>query len=146
MSIESQLREKLRKIESLFAGATTTGEREAAGAALERVRKRLTTMEEEDPPIEMRFALPDPWSRHLFLALSRRYGLRPFRYPRQHRSSIMLRIPDKFLNQILWPEFRDMDRTLRAYLEEITQKVIREEVYGDTSEAPEVAKALSGEL
>ena len=36
MSIESQLREKLRKIEALFAGAGTAGERLAAEAALER--------------------------------------------------------------------------------------------------------------
>jgi hypothetical protein len=40
MSIESQLREKLRKIEALFAGASTVGERLAAEAALERVRAR----------------------------------------------------------------------------------------------------------
>jgi hypothetical protein len=43
MSIESQLREKLRKIETLFAGASTAGERLAAEAALERVRARLST-------------------------------------------------------------------------------------------------------
>jgi hypothetical protein len=30
MSIESQLREKLRKVEALFAGASTAGERLAA--------------------------------------------------------------------------------------------------------------------
>ena len=41
MSTESQLREKLRKIQSLFAGAGTAGERLAAEAALERVRARL---------------------------------------------------------------------------------------------------------
>ena len=38
----SQLREKLRKIEALFAGAGTAGEQLAAEAALERVRARLT--------------------------------------------------------------------------------------------------------
>ena len=38
MSTESQLREKLRKIEALFAGAGTTGERLAAEAALEAPR------------------------------------------------------------------------------------------------------------
>ena len=35
MSTESQLREKLRKIEALFAGAGTAGERLAAEAALD---------------------------------------------------------------------------------------------------------------
>jgi hypothetical protein len=40
-STESQLREQLRKIGALFAGARAAGERLAAEAALERVRARL---------------------------------------------------------------------------------------------------------
>src|SRR3977135_945786 len=77
MSTESQLREKLRKIEALFAGAGTAGERLAAEAALERGRKRLTERCRADPSIEMTFLTPDQWSRHLFLALCRRYGMKP---------------------------------------------------------------------
>jgi hypothetical protein len=76
MSTESQLREKLRKIEALFAGAGTAGERVAAEAALERVRERLAEHGRQDPPVEMQFSMPDQWSRHLFLALCRRYGLK----------------------------------------------------------------------
>ena len=41
MTSESQLREKLRKIEALFVGAGTAGERLAAEAALRRVRARV---------------------------------------------------------------------------------------------------------
>ncbi|QTI81052.1 hypothetical protein IAI58_17810 (plasmid) [Roseomonas marmotae] len=41
MAGEDDLRERLRKIEALIAGAGTAGEREAAGAALERVKARL---------------------------------------------------------------------------------------------------------
>src|SRR5262249_26025266 len=67
-------------IETLFAGASTAGERLAAKAALERVRTRLAELGRRDPPIEMQFAMPDRWSRHLFLALCRRYGLAPYRY------------------------------------------------------------------
>src|ERR1700694_5388123 len=79
MSTQSQLREELRKIEALFAGAGTTGERLAAEAALERVRARLTELGHKDSPVEMQFSMPDQWSRHLFLALCRRYGLSPYR-------------------------------------------------------------------
>jgi hypothetical protein len=50
MSIESQLRDRLRKIQALFAGAGTEGERSAAGAALARVRARLAELTERDPP------------------------------------------------------------------------------------------------
>src|ERR1700727_1962643 len=80
MSTESQLREKLRKIEALFAGAGTAGERLAAEAALERVRERLAELGRQDPSIEMQFSMPDQWSRPLFLALCRLYGMRPYRY------------------------------------------------------------------
>ena len=116
MSIEFQLREKLRKIETLFAGATRAGERLAAEAALERVRARLTELGRRDPPIEMQFSMPDRWSRHLFLALCRRYGLAPYRYHRQRRNTIMVRAPKGFIEQVLWPEFSELDRALQIYL------------------------------
>ena len=41
MTSETELRDKLRKIEALFAGAATTGEKDAAGAAADRIRQRL---------------------------------------------------------------------------------------------------------
>src|SRR6202795_3842013 len=97
MSTESQLREKLRKIEALFAGAGTAGERLAAEAALQRVRARLDELGQRDPPVEMQFSMPDQWSRHLFLALCRRYGLRPYRLYRQRRNTVMIRAPKRFL-------------------------------------------------
>ena len=142
MSIESQLREKLRKIEALFAGAGTAGERMAAEAALERVRARLTELGQRDPPIEIQFSMPDQWSHHLFLALCRRYGLKPYRLHRQRRNTVMIRAPKGFIDQVLWLEFTELDRALQAYLHEVTLRVIREEVYADASEAQEVSEAL----
>jgi hypothetical protein len=142
MSSESQLRDKLRKIEALFAGAGTSGERLAAEAALERVRARLTELRQQDPPAELQISLSDQWSRRLFLALCRRYGLEPYRYHRQRRTTLMVRAPRRFFDQVLWPEFSELNRALQAYLHEVTLRVIREEVYADASEAQEVPEAL----
>ena len=142
MVTQSKLREKLRKIEALFTGAGTTGERLAAEAALERVRAKLAELEQQEPPLEIQFSVPDQWSRHLFIALCRRYGLNPYRYPRQRRSTLMVRAPRRFIEQVLWPEFTDLDIDLQAYLHEVTLKVIREEVYADTSDAQEVPESL----
>jgi hypothetical protein len=139
MSTESQLREKLRKIEALFAGAGTVGERLAAEAALERVRAKLADVARQDPPIEMQFSMPDAWSGHLFTALCRRYGLKPYRYRRQRRSTLMVRVPKRFVDQVLWPEFTELNTALQSYLHEVTLRVIREEVHSDTSEAQEVS-------
>ena len=63
MADESALTEKLRKIEALFAGAATAGERAAAGAAADRIRARLRESEGRERAVEIRFSLPDPWSR-----------------------------------------------------------------------------------
>lgn len=89
MTDQTQLREKLRKLEALFAGAGTPGEKQAAEAGLERIRARLAELEQSDPAIEMQFSLPDVWSRKLFLALCRRYGLKPYRLARQRATTVM---------------------------------------------------------
>ena len=142
MSAETQLREKLRKIEALFAGAGTAGERLAAGAALERVKARLAELGQRDSAIEVQYSMPDQWSRQLFMALCRRYGLKPFRYRRQRHNTVMLRVPQGFSESVLWPEFTQLNQALRTYLNEVTLRVIHEEIHSDASEAQEVPDAL----
>jgi hypothetical protein len=142
MFADSKLREKLRKIEALFAGAGTEGERLAAEAALHRIRARLAEFGRSEAPSEIQISVPDTWSRHLFLALCRRYGIEPYRYPRQRRTTVMVRAPRRFVDDVLWPEFRELDAELRSYLQEVTLRVIREEIFADASDAHEVAQAL----
>lgn len=137
MSSEDELRQKLRKIEALFAGAKTDGERYAAGAAAERIRGRLAEAGAREAAIEMRFALHDPWARKLFVALARRYGLKPYRLPRMKRQSIVLKAPRSFIEGVLWPEFQELNAALSAYLADVTDRLIREEVHADTGEAEE---------
>jgi hypothetical protein len=140
MTPDEILRDKLRKIEALFAGAATPGEKAAAGAAAGRIRQRLNQAAAKEKTIEMKFSIPDVWSRQLFIALCRRYGLRPYRHPRMHRQSIMLKGPKTFIEQVLWPEFQELNSALVAYLSEITEKVIREEVHRETGDAEEISE------
>jgi ferric iron reductase protein FhuF len=76
---EQDLFDKLRKIECLYAGATTHGEKEAAAEAIARIKRRLGEAAKVDHPIEYKFTLVDGWSRKLFIALLRRYSLKPYR-------------------------------------------------------------------
>jgi len=55
-----------------------------------------------------------------------------------HRQTIMVKAPKSFMEQVLWPEFQELNAALIAYLSQITEKVIREEVHKETSEAEEV--------
>ena len=137
MSLEDELRDKLRRIEALFAGATTDGERMAAYAAMERIRKRLQDASRVEKPIEMKFTLADEWSRKLFVALCRRYGVAPFRYKGQRYTTVMVKGPRSFLTETLWPEFQQINKALEEYLREATDRIIREEVFKDFSESAE---------
>ena len=139
MTTEQELRQKLRKIAALFEGATTPGERDAAAAAIDRIRAVLSAAERTEKTIEVNFRLPDRWSRRLFTALCRRYGLKPYRYPRQRYSTVVLRAPASFINGTLWPEFLQIKSALDEFLNEATERIIREEVFGDSEEADERA-------
>jgi hypothetical protein len=137
MTTEQELRQKLRKISALFEGATTSGERDAAAAAIDRVRKALVAAERVEPSVETEFKPLDRWHRRLFTALCRRYGLKPYRYPRQRYSTVVLRAPKSFINNTLWPEFLEIKSALDEYLNEATERIIREEVFGNSDEAEE---------
>jgi hypothetical protein len=115
------------------------GERDAAAAAIERIRKVLGSTVRTEPPVEFQFSIPDPWQRRLFTALCRRYGLKPFRYKRQRMTTIVVNAPRSFVQQTLWPEYQELRAALNSYLNEATEKIIREEVYGDAEEASERA-------
>lgn len=131
---EAELLEKLRKIERLHAGAATLGERDAAADALERIRRRLGEVERQEKAIEFKFTLADGWSKRLFIALLRRYELKPYRYNRQRRTTVMVRVPRSFVNETLWPEFLELSKVLENYLAEVTQRVIAQAVHDDSTE------------
>ena len=87
---------------------------------------------------EFKFSIPDPWSRQLFIALCRRYGLRPFRYRRMHQQTVIVSAPASFVRGVLWPEFEELSDALTRHLLDITDKIIREEVHASTGDAEEV--------
>jgi hypothetical protein len=137
---EQQLREKLRKIAALFEGAATAGERQAAVAAIARLRQALNAAVKTQQPLpETKFSMADQWQRRLFSALCRRYGLEPYRYKGQRYTTVMVRAPRSFVDKTLWPEYLQLQAALHSYLKEATERIIREEVYRDAGEAAERA-------
>lgn len=67
---EATLIEKLLKIEALFAGAATEGERTSADRTRQRILQRLAELLSEDPPLEYKFTFRDMWSRKVFITLN----------------------------------------------------------------------------
>jgi hypothetical protein len=100
------------------------------------VRAALKALEQKEISVEIVFRLPDRWSRRLFTALCR-HGVTPYRYPRQRYSTVVLRAPASFVNKTLWPEFLEIKSALDDYLNEATERIIREEVFRVAEEAEE---------
>jgi hypothetical protein len=99
----------------------------------------------EEPPVEFRFTLTDQWSRHLFVALMRRYGINLYRYRGQRRTTVMARLSRSFVNDTLWPEFQELQSTLAAYFDALTDRVIEQALEvkaGEAEEQQQVAPQL----
>jgi tRNA nucleotidyltransferase (CCA-adding enzyme) len=81
----------------------------------------------------------------LICALCRRYALKPYRYPRSRRTTVRVRVPKTFIDDVLWPHYLAIEKELSKYLKEATEKIIAEEVHRDTTEAQEIVQLL-GEM
>lgn len=136
---EQDLLDKLSKIERLYAGAATPGEKEAAADAMDRIKRRLGETAKIERPIEYKFTLSDGWSKKLFTALLRRYALKPYRYARQRRTTVMVRVPRSFVNETLWPEFLELSKVLQTYLDEVTERVISGAIHANEGEEEVIA-------
>lgn len=132
---EQNLLETLAKVEALFAGTSFDGERMAAANTIERIRERLRQTQAADPPAEFKFSLNNVWSRKLFMALLRRYGIAPYRYSGQRYTTVMARVSRRFVDETLWPEFQQLDKVLASYLESVTDRVVQAAIFADNSEA-----------
>lgn len=126
MRNDGDIRERLAKLEALFARGATAGERAAAGAALERLQARLDLAEPmaDEPEIELQYSLPDLWSVRLFVALCRKHGVKPYRYSRQRRTTIMVRVRKAAFERTIAAEFQELHRELTTYFGEMVNHLI----------------------
>jgi len=126
----SVLRARLAKLENLFRRAGSAGERVAAGAAIDRVKDRLQA-EHAVSEIELKFSLPDVWSVRLFVAVCRKHNVRPYRYPRQRRTTVMVRTNERLFDDVVWVEFSKLQTVLEFYFEETVDHLIGTSMHAD---------------
>jgi hypothetical protein len=127
------LRDKLIKLEDFHTSPSNFGNRGNREVPVETIRARHEELKRQEGILEHQVNIQDPWSHSLFTALCRRYGMEPFRYPRQRRTTAMIRVPASFLNQIILPEFDELNRTLHDLLRQSTEAIIKEAVHSDFS-------------
>ncbi|NQW15666.1 MAG: hypothetical protein HQ479_15605 [Rhodobacter sp.] len=143
MERHEDIQAKLQKLEELFARGATEGERAAAGAALDRFAARLDHVSQE-AETEIRYSLPDTWAVRIFVALCRKHGVRPYRYPRQRRTTVMVRVQPSAFEQNVLVEFRMLHSELVAYFQDTVDHLIADAMKSDGDdenlEPPQIEK------
>jgi hypothetical protein len=129
MGGQDDIRKKLEKLEALFARGATAGERAAAGAALERLNSRLDAGAE--PEVEFQYSLPDAWAVKIFVALCRKHGVHPYRYPRQRRTTVMVKVQKSEFEQTVMAEFNALHSELVAYFKDTVDHLIADAMKSD---------------
>ncbi len=133
MSEHQDIRERLAKLEALFARGATAGERTAAGAALGRLQARLDLAGAKAPEseTELQYILPDTWAVRVFVALCRKHGVKPYRYPRQRRTTVMVRVRKSDFEKTIAAEFQSLHRELIGYFDEMVNHLIADVMKSD---------------
>jgi hypothetical protein len=138
MQGSKKIADRLAKLEALFARGATEGERAAAGAALERLQTRLDlgkNAARAEPETELQYSLPDVWALRLFIALCRKAGVRPYRYARQRRTTVMVRVRKSEFERTVMAEFNTLHRALTGAFGEIVDHLIADAMQGDGDDA-----------
>ena len=86
------------------------------------------------------------WSRKVFVALLRRYTLKPYRHRGQRYTTVMVQVPKIFVEKTLWPEFQTINSELAKYLQEVTDRVVKRVLHENSSEAVIVEQPLQMDL
>ena len=146
MADDTEMHEKLAKLEALFARGATEGERAAAGAARDRLQAKLApeAHASDAPEVELQYSLPDVWSVRVFVALCRKHGIRPYRYPRQRRTTVMVRVQETRFERTVAAEFRTLHKELTAYFNATVEHLIADAMKSDGSDETLEQRQLPG--
>ena len=144
MAANGDIREKLAKLEALFARGATAGERAAAGAARDHLQAKLASASASEPETELQYTLPDIWSVRIFVALCRKHGVKPYRYPRQRRTTVMVRVRQAEFERLVAEEFRTLHRELTRYFNETVDHLIADAMNSDGDDETLEQRQLPG--
>jgi hypothetical protein len=115
VDIEAMVKE-LRAIEQRYAPAS--------GAGPEAYAQQLTEWRTREPDREEVCSTGDATGAWLVVMLCARYGIRPFRRPRQKPTTICLLAPASFVSKVFWPQVQEMARVFEAARVSMVNQVV----------------------
>ncbi|MGL1890105.1 MAG: hypothetical protein OCD02_00695 [Spirochaetaceae bacterium] len=99
---EFEVHQKLQKIEKLYYGAKTTGERVSAKKAKVRI---LNKIKSEDKATIYKFKLDNELNVDLLLNVMYKYEIDEFKKSKKQPTTVIAKVSAKFVDRVLWPEY-----------------------------------------
>lgn len=96
---DKKIEQKLSKLQALYFGAQTEGEKRSAIKAKARVLKNLANN------IEYKFSLKHKTNAEIFIDILNKYDISGYRVPDNTQTTIIAKVPGVFIDNILWPEY-----------------------------------------
>ena len=134
MLSEFGLIDKLQKIEALYLGAATAGEKAAAAQVMANVQNKLESYRQEEKQTEWTLTVENHFEKRLLKAIFAKHGLSGYRYPRQRYTTLKVMATKTIINTIIWPQYLEMSKVLESYLDEVTSYVIKKAMGQENSE------------
>ncbi len=97
---EDGLVEQLHDIERKLAAGGAVG--------LEACRAELAAWRQREPDQEFRLKVATPTAQRVLLGWCYRYGVTPYRTPRQRQTMVCVRVPRGFMHEVMWPRVQAM--------------------------------------
>jgi hypothetical protein len=87
-------------------------------------REQIARWRSREPDTEIRLAVPSVATQRVLVAVCALYGVRPYRRPRQQKSTVCLEVPASFMDVVLEPLLRDMAQVVERAVERTTVGII----------------------
>jgi len=119
MSNDQALTDTFRAIEQTYAGLHGN-----ADEAVARIRARLREVADAPDVQEFQCAPKTDWDVVVLHALLKRYGIPAYRYRKQRRTTVLVRVSKRFMNELLWPIFTEVSAALHVRFSAIATSLL----------------------
>lgn len=116
--------DRMRAVEARFLSLPSGADPAAVRAGVERLRAQLAEARSRERDDVITVSIADPCGRSVFIALCRRYGLKPHRHARQRQATVVVAAPPSFYDRVLWPEFQALTDVLYEHFLSLTLRAL----------------------
>jgi len=92
--------------------------------ALRVIRRRLEDTRAREPSLDITWVVDSPQLQRVFAALCARYGIEPFRRPRQRMSTVNIHVPRSWGEEVFGRVFDEMAPRISEWLDAQTDALM----------------------